>query len=404
MQLNESINWTVLLTAMVAVFSLVSCERQPEDTTKHPIPEVSTVEVQPEKIMLTTELPGRTSAFRVAEIRPQISGLIQKRLFTEGSVVKAGQILYQIDSAPFQATLDTSIAALERAQASLSAVKSRAGRYKKLRLDKAVSQQDFDDAAADLAQIEADIRYYKGTVETARINLKYTKVIAPISGRIGKSNVTDGAIVTAYQPVALATIQQLDTIYIDMIQSTIDLLHLKSRLQKGLLNQQGENQNKVRLILEDGTLYTQEGILQFSDITVDPTTGSVTLRALFPNPEGVILPGMFVQALIKEGINEQAILIPQQGVSRDPKGKPYALVVDAESKADFRPLTLDRAIGDRWLIETGLTPGDQLIVDGLLMLRPGTVVKAAPFEKTKAEQNPMTSLNAASPKNSKEGV
>jgi membrane fusion protein (multidrug efflux system) len=404
MQLNEIINRTVLLAAMLAVFSLAGCERQPQDKPKQAIPEVSTVMVQPEKIMLTTELPGRTSAFRVAEIRPQISGLIQKRLFTEGSVVKAGQVLYQIDSAPFQATLDTSIAALERAQASLSAVKSRAERYKKLRMDKAVSQQDFDDATAALAQIEADIRYYKGTVETARINLKYTKVTAPISGRIGKSNVTDGAIVTAYQPMALATIQQLDPIYADMIQSTIDLLHLKSRLQEGLLNQQGKNQNKVKLILEDGTPYAQEGILQFSDITVDPTTGSVTLRALFPNPEGVILPGMFVQALIREGVNEQAILIPQQGVSRDPKGKPYALVVDAESKAVFRPLTLDRAIGDRWLVATGLTPGDQLIVEGLLMLRPGTVVKATPFDQTKAGQKPMTGPDTPSQKTSKEGA
>ncbi len=404
MQLNETINRTILLAAMLAVFSLAGCERQPQDKPKQAIPEVSTVSVQPEKIMLTTELPGRTSAFRVAEIRPQISGLIQKRLFTEGSVVKAGQILYLIDAAPFQATLDTSVAALERAQANLSAVKSRAERYKKLRMDKAVSQQDCDDAAAALTQIEADIRYYKGTVEAARINLKYTKVTAPISGRIGKSNVTDGAIVTAYQSMALATIQQLDPIYADMIQSTIDLLRLKSRLQEGLLNQQGKNQNKVTLIQEDGTPYTQEGILQFSDITVDPTTGSVTLRALFPNPEGVILPGMFVQALIREGVNEQAILIPQQGVSRDPKGKPYALVVDAESKADFRPLTLDRAIGDKWLVSAGLAPGDQLIVEGLLMLRPGTVVKVVPFDQTKAGQKPTAGPNAPSQKNSKEGA
>jgi len=344
-------------------------------------PEVSTVTVQTQKIMLTTELPGRTSAFRVAEIRPQVSGLIQKRLFTEGSDVKAGQVLYQIDPAPFQAVLDNAKAALGRAEANLPAIRSRAERYKELLADKAVSQQDYDDAAAALTQVEADIQYWKATVETARINLGYCRVVAPISGRIGRSSVTDGAIVTAYQPMALATIQQLDPIYADVPQSTTDLLRLKSRLKDGRLKQNGTDQNKVKLILEDGTAYPLEGTLQFSDVTVDPTTGSVILRVIFPNPEGVLLPGMFVRAVIKEGVNEQAILIPQQGVSRDRKGNPFALIVDADGKVEPRMLTLDRAIGDKWLVSVGIAPGERVIVEGMQRLRPGMVVKAVLFEE-----------------------
>jgi membrane fusion protein (multidrug efflux system) len=363
-------------------------------------PAVSVVVVNPQRVPMTTELPGRTSAFRIAEIRPQVSGLVQKRLFTEGSEVKAGQVLYQIDPAPFQAALDNAKAALARSVANLSALRSRAERYEGLLADKAVSQQDYDDAVAALTQVEADIQSWEANVKTARINLGYTKVTAPISGRIGKSNVTAGAIVTAYQAMALATIQQLDPIYADMPQSTTDLLRLKSRLKDGRLNQHEKDQNKVKLVLEDGTSYPIEGTLQFSDVTVDPTTGSVILRVVFPNPEGVILPGMFVQAVIKEGVNEQAILIPQQGVSRDPKGNPYALIVDDESKASFRPLTLDRAIGDKWLVSAGLAPGDRLIVEGLLMLRPGTVVKAAPFASPQAGQVPAANVDAPSKKRS----
>jgi membrane fusion protein (multidrug efflux system) len=251
-------------------------------------------------------------------------------------------------------------------------------------VEKAVSQQDFDDAVAALTQVEADMKYWKAMVETARINLGYTKVIAPISGRIGKSNVTEGAIVTAYQPVALTTIQQLDPIYADVPQSTTELL----RLKKGGLNHQGANQNKVKLILEDGTPYPLEGTLEFSDVTVDPTTGSVILRVVVPNPKGVLLPGMFVRAVIKEGINEQAILIPQQGVSRDQKGSPLALIVGAEEKVELRMLTLDRAMGGKWLITSGLGPGDRVIIEGLQLLRPGTVVKAIPFDEAKSRPGP----------------
>jgi len=358
------------------------------------------VTVETQKVTLSTELPGRTAPFRIAEIRPQVSGLILKRLFEEGSDVKAGQVLYQIDPASFQAAFDNAEAALGRAEANLTATRSRAERYKELLTDKAVSQQNYDDAVAALTQIEADMQYWKATMKTARINLGYTKIIAPISGRIGRSGVTVGAIVTAYQPMALATIQQLDPIYVDVSRSTTELLGLKD----GGLNREGGDQNKVKLILEDNTTYLQEGTLQFSDVTVDPTTGSVILRVVFPNPEGVLLPGMFVRAIVKEGVNEQAILISQQGVSRDPKGNPFALVVDAESKAAFRPLTLDRAIGDKWLVSSGLAPGDRVIVEGLLMLRPGTLVKATPFDPTKIGHGPSAGPGAPPKKRDKGGA
>ena len=404
MQLNETvhelINWNVALAALLVVFLLTGCDREQQAQSSRSVPEVATVTVKTQKVVLTTELPGRTSAFRVAEIRPQVSGLILKRLFEEGSDVKAGQVLYQIDPAPFQAALDNAKAALGRSEANLEAIRLRAERYKDLLAEKAVSQQDYDDAAAALTQVTADIAYYKATLRTARINLGYAKITAPISGRIGRSSVTDGAIVTAYQPMPLATIQQLDPVYVDVPQSTIDLLRLKSRLKAGLLNQQGTDWNKVKLMLEDGTAYPREGTLQFSDVTVDPTTGSVILRVVFPNPNDVLLPGMFVRAIINEGVKEQAILIPQQGVSRDPRGNPFALVVDAESKAGFRPLTLDRAIGDKWLVSAGLSPGDKVIVEGLLMLRPGMPVTASPFDPTHAGHGPAPS---ASPQKQSKG-
>lgn len=379
---------------------LAACDRKPQGPPPRPVPEVSFETVAPQKILLSTELSGRTSAFRIAEIRPRVNGLIQKRLFTEGSDVKADQVLYQIDPAPFQAELDNATAALAQAESKLPATRSRAERYHSLLANSALSQQDYDDAASALNQLKANIGSLQASVETARINLGYTKVTAPISGRIGKSSVTDGAIVTAYQATALATIQQLDPIYVDVPQSTAELLRMKNRLKEGLLNAQEKDRSKVRLILEDGTPYSLEGTLQFSDVTVDPTTGSVILRLVFPNPEGEILPGMFVKAVIREGVNEQALLLSQQGVSRDTKGNPYALIVNAENKVELRSLTLDRAIGNQWLVASGLAPGDRVIVEGLQMLRPGTVVKATPFDPTKNGQDQATSAaQPAAPKN-----
>ena len=398
------LKWSVVIIFLLCGFLPTGCDRGQQSQPLSPVPEVATVTVQPQRVVLTTELPGRTSAFRIAEIRPQVNGLIQKRLFTEGSDVKAGQVLYRIDPAPFQAALDNAKAALGRAEASLTAIRLRAERYREALADKAVSQQDYDDADAALKQSEADIQYWKATMKTANINLRYTRVTAPISGRIGKSSVTDGALVTAYQPVAMASIQQLDPIYVDVPQSTTELLRLRRRMTEGLLSRNGPDQNKVKLILEDDTAYPLEGTLQFSDVTVDPTTGSVILRVVFPNPEGVLLPGMFVRAMIREGVDDQAILIPQQGVSRDPKGSPFALVVDAQSKAGFRPLTLDRAMGDKWLVSSGLAPGDRLIVEGLLMLRPGTVVKATPFDPTQAGKGSAAGPGEPSKKSKKGGA
>lgn len=389
--------YSVLLVATLG--ALTSCSRTqapPPPAT----PEVATVTVTKQPILLTTELPGRTSPFRIAEIRPQVNGLIQKRLFTEGSDVKEGQPLYQIDPAPFEAALANSKAALGRAEANLPAVQVRVNRYQQALADKAVSQQDYDDASAALKQAQADIDYYKAMVDTARINLGYALVVSPISGRIGKSAVTDGAIVTAYQPLALTSIQQLDPIYVDVPQSTTELLRLQRRLEEGRLTGGGTNDSKVQLILADGSQYPLEGTLQFRDVSVDPTTASVILRMVFPNPNGVLLPGMFVRTVVKEGVNQQAILVPQQAVSRDPKGNPLALVVNAESKVEQRKLELDRAIGDQWLITSGLSPGDRIITEGMQKARPGAVVKAVPFiAGPKPEEKPASAPKTPSKTN-----
>ena len=360
----------IIATALI----LTGCGKQKNAGGPPGGPEVAVVVVQPERITITTELPGRASASLVAEVRPQVNGLIQKRLFTEGSDVVAGQDLYQIDPAPFQAALDNAEAALGRAEASLPALRLRLDRVKQALVDKAVSQQDFDDADAALNQAEADARVWRAMVKTARINLGYARIVSPISGRIGKSAVTDGAIVTAYQPMPLATIQQLDPIYVDVPQSTAEF-RPPQKAGEG-----ADDMNKVQLILGDGTVYPLEGTLQFRDVSVDPTTGSVILRTVFPNPEGVLLPGLFVRAVVKEGVNEQAILIPQQAVSRDPMGNPLALIVDASNKVELRPLTLDRAIGSRWLVASGLQAGDRVVVEGVQRVRPGMPVKAVPFD------------------------
>ena len=338
-----------------------------QKTTKAPqTPEVAVVTIQTKPVAITTDLTGRTSANLVAEVRPQVSGVIQKRLFTEGSDVRAGQVLFQIDPALYQA-------ALARSEANLTAIQLRTDRLRELLVEKAVSRQDYDDATAALKQTQADI-------QTARINLKYTTITAPISGRIGKSSVTEGALVTAQQPTALATIQKLNPMYVDITQSTGDLLRLRRGLKEGRLSQNEANQKKVQLILEDGTEYPLAGTLQFRDVTVDPTTGSVILRAIFPNPNGVLLPGMFVRAVLQEGVYKEAILIPQQAVSRDPKGNPLTLIVDAKGTVQQRPLVLDRAIGDAWLVSSGLAQGERVIVEGMLKVKPGIPVKAVPFE------------------------
>jgi len=370
-------NVFTIISVLLFCVSFMGCKGQKGPPQFGP-PEVTVLKVTQEKVVLTTELPGRVSSYRVAEVRPQVSGIIQKRFFTEGADVKAGELLYQIDPAPFQAAYDNAKSALARAEANLPAIKQRYERYKELLVHKAVSQQEFDDVSASFKQAEADVNYWKATVESARINLGYTKVTAPISGRIGKSNVTEGALVTANQPMALTTIQQLDPIYVDIPQSTAELTELQRRLKEGSLRYDGKDQNKIKLALEDGSIYPQEGVMQFRDITVDPTTGSVIIRAIFPNKEARLLPGMFVRAIVKEGVNRNAILIPQDAVSRDPKGNPFVFVVDEKAQAQIRPVIIDRAIGNRWLIQKGIVVGDQVIIEGIQRVRPGVPVKVTP--------------------------
>jgi membrane fusion protein (multidrug efflux system) len=376
-------------------------------------------------VVLTTELPGRTSAYLVAEIRPQVNGLIQERFFTEGADIQEGQDLYQVDPAPFQAALENaeanlaamrkgadraragleaSIANTARQRAVLELAQTNADRYQELFKEDAITTVQRDQVVTEVkvaeatlhaaeAQEESDrqavavadaaIQQAEAAVETTKINLSYTRITSPISGRIGRSNVTEGAIATAYQPLPLATIQQVDPIYVDVPQSTVELIRLKRSLAAGLLKDDGTD--KVKIVLEDGTAYPQEGLLQFRDVTVDPTTGSVTLRIVVPNPEGTLLPGMFVRVIAQEGINEQAILVPQPAVSRDHKGDPIAFIVDPEGKVQQRSLTLGRAMGDRWLVAAGLAPGDHVIVEGLQKVRPGKSVKEVPFEPAPKE-------------------
>ena len=348
--------------------------------------EVGIVTIATQRVILTKELPGRTSAYLVAEVRPQVSGIIQKRLFEEGSDVKAGQVLYQIDPATYKAAFDSAKAALAKAQATLNAAKPRAQRYRDLLAKESISQQDYDDVIAAYGQSEADLGVAKAALDSARINLEYTKVNSPITGRIGKSSVTQGALVTANQPAALATVQQLDPIYVDVTQASAEMLRLRRALASGSLTRSGDNAAKVKLLFEDGTPYDEEGVLQFSDVTVDQASAAITMRAIFPNPNKELLPGMYVRAVLEEGVDEAAVLAPQQGVSRDNKGNPIAMVVDAEGKVEQRALTLERAIGNNWLVSSGLKHGDQLIVEGVQRVRVGTPVRAVPASNVTAQQ------------------
>jgi len=379
MQINDRVKPIATLGVLVLGLITSGCGSQ-QAAPQPSIPEVAIVTVNPERVVLTTELPGRTSAYFVAEIRPQVNGIIQKRLFDEGSDVRAGEVLYQIDPAPYQAAYNNAVAALARSEANLPPIRLKAERFRELIAVKAISQQDFDNAIAALKQAEADVEYSKATVESARINLAYTRITAPISGRIGKSNVTVGALAAAYQTYAFATIQQLDPIYVDATQSSANLLQFKRNMAAGRIKGTGPDQARVKLLLEDGTPYPLEGTVKFSEVTVDPSTGSFILRMVFPNPKHTLLPGMYVRAVVQEGVVDGAILVPQQGVSRDPKGNPVTLIVDGSGKVEQRTITVARAIGDRWLVSEGLNPGDRLIVEGSQKVRPGASAKVVPFD------------------------
>ena len=368
--------------ALTVVLSLAACGKPQQAGGMPPgaggPPEVGIVTLQTETVAITSELAGRTSAHVVAEIRPQIGGIIQKRAFREGSEVKAGELLYQIDPALYQANYDSAKAALAKTEANLTTVRLRADRFKELLSAHAVSQQAYDDANATLRQTEADIAASRAAIEVARINLNYTRVVSPISGRIGMSSITQGALVTANQPTALATVQQLDPINVDITQSSTEMLQMKRALESGALKDAGAGQAAVKLKLDDGSIYPIEGKLAFSEASVDAGTGSVTLRAVFPNPKRNLLPGMYVRAVIEQGVKEQALLVPQQGVSHDPQGKAVAMVVNAEGKVEPRVVKAERAIGNKWLVTEGLAAGDKVIVEGLQKARPGSPVNAVP--------------------------
>lgn len=378
MKIKFNSKLVVNLGLIAAVTSFVACGKQ--QATPPPAagpPEVGIIAVKQEKASLTTELSGRTSPHLIAEVRPQVNGIIKKRTFTEGSDVKAGQILYQIDPASFEAAYASAKASQSRVEASLESFRLTEQRYRELVKIKAISQQDYDNAHAALKQAEAELAVAKAAVETARINLAYTKVVSPISGRIGRSSVTDGALVTANQSTALATVQQLDSMFVDVTQSTADMLKLKQNLANGIMKK--SNSARVNLLLEDGTKYPLPGVLKFSEVTVDQSTGSVTLRAVFPNPKQTLLPGMFVRAVLEEGTNDMAILIPQRGVTRNPKGDAIVMTVGTDEKVEPRQIKVVRTVGDKWLVSEGLKVGDRVILEGLQKARPGTQVKAVPF-------------------------
>ena len=388
-------NYLPVIVLIVLTLCACSCNQRAGNSPPPPA-EVAVITVQTERVVLSTELPGRTAAYLVAEIRPQVNGLIKSREFREGALVKAGDLLYQIDPAPYEAAYSQARAAVATAQADLAtaeanvpALRLRAERYSGLVGIHAVGEQDHDDAKAALHQAEAIVEARKALVEasraaleSSRINLSYTPIKAPISGHIGKSNITVGALAAAYQPNALAVVQQLDPIYVDVVQSNTDLLRLRTSLESGRVTRNGALQNKVKLLLEDGTAYPIAGTLQFRDVTVDPTTGTVTLRMLFSNPKEILLPGVFVRAVVEEGVREQAILVPQESVTRDPKGTPIAWVVDKDNKVERRTLELERAIGNKWLVTKGLAVGDRLIVEGAAKVRVGAPVRPVPFTGT----------------------
>lgn len=382
-----------LALAMLAL-GLGACGKtaEPPPATK---PQVGVVTLETRPVVLTTELPGRTSAYRVAEVRPQVNGIVKKRLFTEGGQVQADQQLYQIDPALYQANVDNQKAVLARAQAQLKTASVLVQRYAPLAKTRAVSQQTYDDAVATRDQAAADVAAAKAALDTARINLVYTKVQSPIEGIIGRSSVTEGALVTANQPDALASIQQIDPIYVDVKQSSVELMRLRDDIASGALKRDMSNDSaRVSLTLANGLPYGVDGKLEFSEVTVDEGTDSVTLRAVFSNPDHKLLPGMFVQARILEGIAEQGLLVPQRGVTRNQRGQPTALVVNDQNKVELRLLKTDRTVGDQWLVTEGLKAGDKVIVEGVQKVQPGAEVIAKAFTPPNAASASVTKSEA----------
>lgn len=374
MNKNRGLTPLAVVLMLSGSLALTGCDDKQDQQGGQQMPEVGVVTLKTEPLQITTELPGRTVAYRIAEVRPQVSGIILKRNFVEGSDIEAGVSLYQIDPATYQATYDSAKGDLAKAQAAANIAELMVKRYQKLLGTQYISKQEYDQALADAQQATAAVVAAKAAVETARINLAYTKVTSPISGRIGKSSVTEGALVQNGQASALATVQQLDPIYVDVTQSSNDFLRLKQELANGSLKQEN-GKAKVDLVTSDGIKFPQSGTLEFSDVTVDQTTGSITLRAIFPNPDHTLLPGMFVRARLQEGTKPTALLVPQQGVTRTPRGDATVLVVGADNKVETRQIVASQAIGDKWLVTDGLKAGDRVVVSGLQKVRPGAQVK-----------------------------
>jgi membrane fusion protein, multidrug efflux system len=371
--MTRSLRLSIL--AASACLALAACSAKP-DTPARPTPEVGVQIIQPKKIVASTELSGRLSAVRVADVRPQVQGIVLKRLFAEGSMVKAGQLLYQIDPATYQASYDQAVGTLAKAQATAASAQTKTARYAELIKIEGVSKQDVDDANATLQEAKADVIADRAALKTAAINLAYTRVTAPITGRIGSSTVTEGALVTAGQTTALSTIQSTGDMYLDVTRPSVDWLRLQKEFASGQLQPAGTDGAVVHLIMEDGSAYALTGKLLFSDITVDATTGSVTLRSVFPNPDGTLLPGMFVRATLDEGVNQQALTVPQLAVTRASDGSGSVLIVNADNKVVKTPVTADTANGDQWIITKGLKAGDKVIVSGAQKAPVGSVVKA----------------------------
>lgn len=372
---------TCLLSTLAAI-ALVGCSEASQVPPAPQPPEVSVVTIHRSTIPVTTELPGRTSALLVSQVRARVDGIVQKREFSEGGDVSANQRLYQIDPAPYRAALDSAIAMLQKAQANMASATALAERYKILIADNGVSKQEYDNAIAAQGQAEADVASGKAAVQTARINLGYTDVVAPITGRIGPSLVTQGAYVQASAATLMATVQQIDPIYVDLNQSSLDGLNLRRDIASGKLKLNGPEQAKVTLFLEDGTRHPQTGTLEFTDITVDPGTGSVTVRAIVPNPGYVLLPGMFVRASIEQGVNDNALLVPQVGVTHDLKGQATALVVGPDNKVVLRTIQATRTSSDKWIVDSGLNEGERVIVAGVQKVQPGSLVRAVESQTT----------------------
>ena len=366
--------------ALLSIFMLAGCGNK-DHAVAHaasppPAPVVTVMAVQSALVPLVTELPGRTTPYLIAELRPQVGGIVQQRAFTEGSEVRAGQLLYRIDAAPYQAAYDSAKANLARAEVNLQVAKVKAERYAGLVRIQAVSKQANDDAQAALQLAQADISAAKAALDKTRIDLDHTQVKSPISGRIGRSSVTQGALVTANQAAALATVQQLDPIYVDLTQSSADMLRIRRDLAAGTLQREAKAAVPVTLVLEDGSEYASAGSLAFSEVTVDENTGSVTLRAKFPNPKGDLLPGMYVRARLPQGVRSEAILVPHAALMRDARGKALVMVVDAENKVQARPVQVVQSLDSQWVVTDGLQPGERIIVEGLQKVRPGASVQA----------------------------